>query len=432
MTVPIAPRFANFIGNGTTGPFTFNFPILLENDNVTPDIIVTQIDALGDQTVLNYPQDFSFVPLSLGQAGGIITTIVAIPNDGSRFFVEGDTPVDQDVPYRNEGASATEKFENSFDKLTLIAQESGRTNALAIRIPNSDPAGIVTILPSSTQRANMAMLFDATGNVVAGAVPTVPVSAPMVPVVQASSVSAALALLGGLSTTTAASTYLTITNAASTYATITNLALKANIASPAFTGAPTAPTPTAGDVTTKLATMANFAQGANGSSLIYVSKATASNSAALVFTLPAGFSKFELQFENLVPATTGTVRLQVSTDGGATWLATGYPTALVGFSPGGIANGGNASDPSMALSSTDTVNSASSGCSGFLYLSGVNTAAVKDFCGISAYPTSSTFAGAVNCGAINPGVAVNAVRILTGNGANLSSGSATLWAKRDS
>ena len=36
--------------------------------------------------------------------------------------------------------------------------------------------------------------------------------------------------------TTAASTYLTITNAASTYATITNLNLKANIASPTFTG----------------------------------------------------------------------------------------------------------------------------------------------------------------------------------------------------
>jgi len=54
----------------------------------------------------------------------------------------------------------------------------------------------------------------------------------------------------------AALIYLTQTNAGLTYATITNLNLKANIASPTFTGIPAAPTAAPGTNTTQLATTA--------------------------------------------------------------------------------------------------------------------------------------------------------------------------------
>ena len=78
-----------------------------------------------------------------------------------------------------------------------------------------------------------------------------------------------------LSQANAASTYLTQANAALvyltqsdaglTYATITNLNLKANIASPTFTGVPAAPTASPGTNTTQLATTA-FVQAAVGAS----------------------------------------------------------------------------------------------------------------------------------------------------------------------
>jgi hypothetical protein len=55
---------------------------------------------------------------------------------------------------------------------------------------------------------------------------------------------------------TAASTYLSQANASTTYGTIANLALKAPIDSPTFTGDPKAPTPTAGDNDTSIATTA--------------------------------------------------------------------------------------------------------------------------------------------------------------------------------
>lgn len=75
----------------------------------------------------------------------------------------------------------------------------------------------------------------------------------------------ASALTPYLTSATAASTYqtiagmsayLTTASAASTYATISALGLKANIASPTFTGTPAAPTATAGTNTTQLATTA--------------------------------------------------------------------------------------------------------------------------------------------------------------------------------
>lgn len=59
-----------------------------------------------------------------------------------------------------------------------------------------------------------------------------------------------------LTTSAAASTYLTQANAASTYFTIANAANKADLASPVFTGNPTAPTPATGDNDTSIATTA--------------------------------------------------------------------------------------------------------------------------------------------------------------------------------
>ncbi len=166
MTVSVTPRFANFVGSGTTGPFTFNFPILIGNTG-TPYITVTKIDAGGTRTVLSYPTDYSFSAVSLGLGGGIVTTTSAIAGDGSRLFIEATTPLDQAVAYRNQGEFFPETHEKSYDKLHYIDQEAAYTIGRSLRIPSTDVVGTSTILPSETARAGKSIKFDANGNVIA-------------------------------------------------------------------------------------------------------------------------------------------------------------------------------------------------------------------------------------------------------------------------
>lgn len=164
MTVPSTPRVQLFTGTGTTGPFSFNFPITLNNDG-TPNIIVTLLSSTNAPTVLNTPADYSFAPTALGTGGGIITTTVAVANDGSRLSAEGNTPITQVVQYRNQGDFFGDTHEKSFDKATLILQELALKQLLSVRGPTSDATAMVGVLPAKSLRINKAIIFDANGDV---------------------------------------------------------------------------------------------------------------------------------------------------------------------------------------------------------------------------------------------------------------------------
>lgn len=163
MTVASAPRIQNFNGSGTTGPFTFNFRIILANDG-SPYITVNKVDIDGNTTELDLTADYDFEAVSNGAGGGIITTVVDLES-GERIVVEGSTPVTQTVNYANQGAFFPETHERSFDKITLILQESALQNTLAIRFPTTDTATRTTVLPIDTLRANKAVICDADGNI---------------------------------------------------------------------------------------------------------------------------------------------------------------------------------------------------------------------------------------------------------------------------
>lgn len=131
----------------------------------------------------------------------------------SAFYVNVGrlTGLDQTDSYRTSKGFQGEVEENSFDKLTAMVQDAAYSSSQSLRIPSGETT--TTALPSATNRANMYLAFDASGNVIttAGTVNVTPISAAMVPVVQAVSTAAALTLLGGISAATAAATYVPLT-----------------------------------------------------------------------------------------------------------------------------------------------------------------------------------------------------------------------------
>jgi hypothetical protein len=98
----------------------------------------------------------------------------------------------------------------------------------------------------------------------------------------------------------------------------------APLASPAFTGSPTAPTQTAGDNSTKLATTAYVdAAAGGGGGFVPISKTTVSGSPSAVdIELPSGYEQYMMLLDIVEPATDGQpFHLRASNDGGSTFIS---------------------------------------------------------------------------------------------------------------
>lgn len=132
MTVPAASRKIYFPNiNGSTGPFSFNFRIVIEDDG-EPNITVTKINGTT-RTVLDYLTGYTFTAVAFGLGGGVVTINVAGVS-GDSLFIEGTTPVDQLVRYANQGSFAPETHEFSYDKLTMVLQEQVEKLAQAMTL----------------------------------------------------------------------------------------------------------------------------------------------------------------------------------------------------------------------------------------------------------------------------------------------------------
>lgn len=163
MTTAVVIRKIIFDGNDTTGPFTFDFPIQ-ESDDYPTQITVKHIDADGVITELDSPDDFELELVGLGTEGGSITLTEELAT-GEQLVVEGNTPLEQQSQFRNQGSFYGLSHEQAFDKITYILQEFSDKLDRAIKIPSIDDTGTETELSAEEERANKAIIFDADGNV---------------------------------------------------------------------------------------------------------------------------------------------------------------------------------------------------------------------------------------------------------------------------
>jgi hypothetical protein len=86
-------------------------------------------------------------------------------------------------------------IEQALDLLTMQAQQLAEQEGRTLQFPIVDQAPTTT-LPAAVQRANMGLAFDANGNPIAGALPSIAVSSAMTPVFQAASLAAGRSTLG--------------------------------------------------------------------------------------------------------------------------------------------------------------------------------------------------------------------------------------------
>lgn len=180
-------------GNGATNPFSYNFLIPLAAD---AEVIYT--DATGASTTLN-PAQYTITGIG-NPAGGTVTyPIVGSPiANGTSLTIARILPLVQATTLSNQGNQYPAATEGALDYEMMALQQVSNQSGRALVAPITD-ATAPGPLPGIAQRANSFLGFDGSGNPIAGAVSSAPVSTAMQPVVAAATVAAALALLGGVS-----------------------------------------------------------------------------------------------------------------------------------------------------------------------------------------------------------------------------------------
>jgi hypothetical protein len=160
MTVSTTGTSVRYTGNSSTTSFPFAFQVLAATDLV---VIKTEA-ATGAETTLVKDTDYSVTLTDGGSGGGSITH----PLSGSplasthTLLIKRVRARTQSSNFSGVGGYHPESHEETFDHLTMVAQEQQAELDVAIKAPLGDTADLE--LPAAAERANAVLIFDADGN----------------------------------------------------------------------------------------------------------------------------------------------------------------------------------------------------------------------------------------------------------------------------
>lgn len=185
---------------------TTNTTVSYSGDNVTTNLavpfqfdadadltVVRRVTATGAETTLALTTDYT-VTGGDGSTGTV--AMVSAPNSSVTVTIARSTAATQEADYRENDPFPADTHEGVADKLTRIAQENRNlVNTRALLLPSTESGN--NTLPSSVDRANSFLAFDANGSpTVAAGVTNVTVSAFMETVLDDANAVAARSTLG--------------------------------------------------------------------------------------------------------------------------------------------------------------------------------------------------------------------------------------------
>jgi hypothetical protein len=149
-----------YIGNGVTTAFAFTFKVFQSSD-----VLVVQTDTSGNETSLVLTTNYT-VSLNSNQdtsPGGTVTLLVA-PLTDYKIVISSQVGNLQPIDIENQGGFYADVIETGLDRLTILCRQLTNKVSRSLKIPLSD-SSITTELPTASNRANKALVFDASGNV---------------------------------------------------------------------------------------------------------------------------------------------------------------------------------------------------------------------------------------------------------------------------
>lgn len=153
MTVSSTTTKVSYSGNGSTVAFAVSF-YFLDNTHLK----VVKRSALGIETTLTYPTDYSVTGAGV-PAGGTVTLNVA-PLSGETLVIARNAPLTQLVDYQTNDPFPANTHEMALDKLTMelqqVQEQVDRSVKVSISDTTSPDALIASVVNSATSASNSA------------------------------------------------------------------------------------------------------------------------------------------------------------------------------------------------------------------------------------------------------------------------------------
>ena len=152
MAVPInnVTRRVVYAASGT-GPYNFTFEILAAGD----------IAVFKDDALLTLTTDYT-VTINANGTGSI--TLVASPTGATQIAIVGNRTIQRTTDFVTGGDFFANTLNDELDQQTIFAQQNAEGLGRTLQAPQTDPTTINMTLPRATLRANKALAFDANGN----------------------------------------------------------------------------------------------------------------------------------------------------------------------------------------------------------------------------------------------------------------------------
>lgn len=186
-------------GNGATNtwPYAFKIPGASATDQTF--VIVTVVDTTVTPAIITVlaANQYSINGVNT-DAGGLVSYPLSGANPPVGVFVTVQralTPV-QSTSIPNQSAFLPAVVEAALDYLTMLSQQIITAQGRSIQAAVSDSGGNPAVIPDASVRKNSMAIWDANGNLGAGAQASVVVNAAMFGLVQAASLAAARSFLG--------------------------------------------------------------------------------------------------------------------------------------------------------------------------------------------------------------------------------------------
>jgi hypothetical protein len=157
MTVSSTSSRVVYNGDGATTAFPFAFKV-----STAADLVVIYADATGTDFTLSASQ-YGATGFGLDGGGTVTYPLSGSPIAiGTLLTIQRVVAATQPTSISNQGAMWPQIIEAALDRITMICQSFIDTAARSLKISPTD-AGTLNPLPTSVQRANSVLGFDASG-----------------------------------------------------------------------------------------------------------------------------------------------------------------------------------------------------------------------------------------------------------------------------
>ena len=138
-------------GSAGTGPYAFNFPVLIQTD----------LDVYKDATKLTLTTHYT---VSIGSAGTGTVTLEDAATSSHTITIVGARAIQRTTDFVTAGDLLASSLNTELDSQTIFAQQTSEDADRAIKAPVTDPTSIDMSLPAKATRATKVLAFDADGD----------------------------------------------------------------------------------------------------------------------------------------------------------------------------------------------------------------------------------------------------------------------------